>query len=314
MPHATEISLEKAKQHKLFYFVATVVIVRKDDGRSLILKRHEREVTHPGKWGLAGGKMEWSSLDLKNPTRFNGDVLDFDNAVEALCRREAREEAGVELAGEFRYLRSIAFVRPDGVPVVCVKMAAAYAGGEVTPEPGSFTDAAWVSGEEIASYDCIETVADEVRAGIAAFRGGERTQVAVAVAAVVRDGTILISKRRDTAIPDADGRWELPAGKIGYGEDPARAAEREALEETGVTVRAVQLLPKLEHTTWKRKDGGEMHVILLGYRCEVASGEPQVGLDPKVSELKFVSRSDLSSHEFLPGDREIAEAALSAVS
>lgn len=169
MPPATRISIDRAKENKLFYFVATVVAYRDADGRCLLLKRHERETAHPGKFGVIGGKLEWADLDLTHPTRQNGDVLDFDDAVERLCQREAREEAGIELYGDLRYLRSIAFVRPDEVPVVCVKMAGRYRSGEVRVEAGSFTDYAWVNGDEVSRYDCIETVDTEVRAAIAAF-------------------------------------------------------------------------------------------------------------------------------------------------
>ena len=63
---AKRISLKDAKQDKLFYFVANVVIYREKDGRCLILKRDEREKVHPGKYAVPGGKLEWEDLDLKN--------------------------------------------------------------------------------------------------------------------------------------------------------------------------------------------------------------------------------------------------------
>ena len=102
MPPATAISLENAKKDKLFYFVANVVVYRPSDGRCLILKRHEREKVHPGKWAVPGGKLEWKDLDVTKPTRMNGDVYDFENAVEDLLVRETREEAGVEIGAELK--------------------------------------------------------------------------------------------------------------------------------------------------------------------------------------------------------------------
>ncbi len=56
---AKKISLDKAKQNKLFYFVANVVIYRESDKRCLILKRDKREKVHPGKYAVPGGKLEW---------------------------------------------------------------------------------------------------------------------------------------------------------------------------------------------------------------------------------------------------------------
>src|SRR3989339_875072 len=121
---AEKISLNNAKEDKLFYFVANAVVYRESDGRCLILKRSEREKVHPGKYCVPGGKLEWRMLDIKNPTRFNGDVLDFEDTVENLLALEVREEAGIEIERDLKYINSVAFVRPDEIPVILVKFAA----------------------------------------------------------------------------------------------------------------------------------------------------------------------------------------------
>ncbi|MBM3257304.1 MAG: NUDIX domain-containing protein [Candidatus Liptonbacteria bacterium] len=167
---AEKISLEHAKSDKLFYFVANVAIYRPSDSRCLILKRNDREKVHPGKYCVPGGKLEWNALDLRHPTRINGDVLDFENAIEELLAREVREEAGIEIEKELRYLNSVAFVRPDGIPVVLVKFAAKYKSGEVILEKDSFSAHAWVNAEEITQYDCIKGIREEVANTIELFR------------------------------------------------------------------------------------------------------------------------------------------------
>lgn len=166
---AQKISIDNAKQDKLFYFVANVIIYRESDKRCLILKRDPREKVHPGKWGEPGGKLEWKDLDIKKPTRMNGEVLDFENALEGLLRREAREEANVEIGDEFQYINSVAFIRPDETPVMLVKFACKYKSGEVVPEPGGFTEFAWVNAEEVKNYDCIDGVKKEVEKTIKIF-------------------------------------------------------------------------------------------------------------------------------------------------
>ena len=159
---AEKISLNEAKEEKLFYFVANLVVYREDDGRCLILKRSENETAHPGKWAVPGGKMEWADFDLKNPSRINGDILDFENSVEGLLIRETLEEANVEVEDDFTYLNSVTFIRPDEVPVVLVKFAARYKSGEAKPEEGAFTDIAWVNAEEVKKYDTIDGVPEEI--------------------------------------------------------------------------------------------------------------------------------------------------------
>ncbi len=163
---ARKISLDEAKPDKLFYFVANVVVVRTSDMRCLILKRHEREKVHPGLYAMPGGKLEWKDLDIKHPTRINGDVLDYENAIEALLQREVREEAGIEIKPRLHYINSVAFIRPDGIPVVLAKFAAEYESGEVTLEEGAFTDHVWVNAEEIKNYSFIKGIDEEIVAAI----------------------------------------------------------------------------------------------------------------------------------------------------
>ena len=159
---AAKISIDSAKKDKLFYFVANVVVFRESDQRCLILKRDAREKVHPGKYAVPGGKLEWVNLDLAKPTRMNGDVIDFENAVEQLLKREVLEEAGIAIQDDLTYINSVAFVRPDGIPVVLVKFAAKYKSGDIKLEQGGFTEFAWVNNEEVRKYDCIQGIPEEI--------------------------------------------------------------------------------------------------------------------------------------------------------
>ena len=159
---AEKISLDNAKKEKLFYFVANVVIYRENDKRCLILKRSKSEKVHPGKYCVPGGKLEWNNFDLKNPTRINGEVLDFEEAVEDLLQREVKEEAGIEIEKNLTYINSVGFVRPDGIPVILIKFAAKYKSGEIILEKDSFTEYTWVNEHEVKKYDCIKGIQEEV--------------------------------------------------------------------------------------------------------------------------------------------------------
>lgn len=87
----------------------------------------------------------------------------------------------------------------------------------------------------------------------------------VAVGVVIeREGKILLIQR---ANPPEQGKWSFPAGFVDKGEDPARAAEREAEEETGLTVRALEVLDVVAKAA--ANEGAD---ILIVYRAEVVSG------------------------------------------
>ena len=166
---AKRISIDNAKTEKLFYFVANVVVYRASDKRCLILKRDEREKVHPNVFAVPGGKLEWKDLDLEHPSRINGDVLDFESAIEKLLEREVMEEAGIKIYSHLKYINNVAFVRPDGIPVVLVKFAAKYKSGKVILEKGGFTDFAWVNAKEVQKYKCIKGIKEEVATTINLF-------------------------------------------------------------------------------------------------------------------------------------------------
>jgi len=168
MTPANKMSIDNAKQNKLFYFVANVVIYRDSDKKCLILKRSERETAHPGKYCVPGGKLEWSDLDMKHPTRMNGDIFDYEDAVEKLLIREVKEEAGIDIEEDFQYINSVAFIRPDETPVVLIKLAAKYRGGDIVLED-SFSDYAWVNEEEVKQYDCIKGISEEIEKTVQIF-------------------------------------------------------------------------------------------------------------------------------------------------
>jgi len=94
----------------------------------------------------------------------------------------------------------------------------------------------------------------------------------VAVAVVVcEQGKILLVRRTNDP---KRGLWTLPAGFVDAGEDPARAAERECLEETGLMVGTTHLLDVI---------AGQAHArgadILIVYQAEKRGGDLQPGDD-----------------------------------
>jgi ADP-ribose pyrophosphatase YjhB (NUDIX family) len=88
-------------------------------------------------------------------------------------------------------------------------------------------------------------------------------KVAAAVL-VEQDGRVLLVRRANEPFR---GKWTLPAGFVNGGEDPAEAAERECLEETGLRVRARRVLDVISGREHER---GADFIIL--YEAEIISG------------------------------------------
>jgi ADP-ribose pyrophosphatase YjhB (NUDIX family) len=88
-------------------------------------------------------------------------------------------------------------------------------------------------------------------------------KVAAAVL-VVQDGRVLLVRRVNEPFR---GLWTLPAGFVNGGEDPARAAERECLEETGLSVRVTRVY---DIVSGREHPRGADFVII--YQAEVSGG------------------------------------------
>ncbi|HEX7394236.1 MAG TPA: NUDIX hydrolase [Anaerolineaceae bacterium] len=110
----------------------------------------------------------------------------------------------------------------------------------------------------------------------------EDPKVAAAVL-VERDGQVLLTQRAGEPF---QGLWALPAGFVDAREDPARAAERECLEETGLVVHVTGLLELI--TGREHENGAD---LLLLYRAELVGGELQSGDDAR--DAAFFSRTNL---------------------
>lgn len=89
-------------------------------------------------------------------------------------------------------------------------------------------------------------------------------KVAAAVL-IERDGLVLLVRRANEPFR---GLWTLPAGFVDAHEDPAEAAARECLEETGLSVRVMRVL---DVVAGREHERGADFVIV--YQAEIVSGD-----------------------------------------
>jgi 8-oxo-dGTP pyrophosphatase MutT (NUDIX family) len=151
------------------HFVVATCIVAKDGpfdaaqggGRKppmfLIAKRAAHEKVHPNRWTVPGGKLvrhEYKHLpQLANQ---------WYNVVQWVVEKEVKEEVGLEI-GRAEYVCDLAFVRPDGYPVVILSYWAPWKSGEVKLGK-DLTDFAWITADEAKNFDLIEGIDNELAA------------------------------------------------------------------------------------------------------------------------------------------------------
>jgi 8-oxo-dGTP diphosphatase len=105
---------------------------------------------------------------------------------------------------------------------------------------------------------------------------------------VEMEGKVLLVKRVNEPFK---GLWTLPAGFVDADEDPARAAERECLEETGLSVQATGILD----IRWGREHERGADFVIF-YQGQVTGGALQAGDD--ADEAAWFERDHLPKLAF----------------
>lgn len=62
------------------------------------------------------------------------------------------------------------------------------------------------------------------------------------------------------------GRWDLPGGKMDFGEAPRKALEREIMEETGLKIKSAELVTVTGYTYVTKKES--FHHTGVIFNCE----------------------------------------------
>jgi ADP-ribose pyrophosphatase len=89
-------------------------------------------------------------------------------------------------------------------------------------------------------------------------------------AIIVASGRVALVKRGKAPLL---GEWSIPGGMLELGETVRQGAEREALEETGLVVRATELLGVFDRVVLDEARKCQYHYVLIDFLCERISGD-----------------------------------------
>src|SRR4249920_4081914 len=114
----------------------------------------------------------------------------------------------------------------------------------------------------------------------------------VGVGAVIIDqGRVVLVKRGS---PPLKGEWSLPGGVVELGETLRFAAEREAREETGLIVKAGEVLEVLDRIIPGKDGAPQYHYVLIDFLCTVEGGELSAGGD--AADVRWATASELAEY------------------
>jgi 8-oxo-dGTP diphosphatase len=112
----------------------------------------------------------------------------------------------------------------------------------------------------------------------------------VGVGAIVVDkGRVVLIKRGKAPLL---GEWSIPGGMLELGETLRKGAEREALEETGLVVRATELLGVFDRIVPDDDKRTLYHYVLVDFLCERVSGDLQASGD--ASEARWFTSDEVA--------------------
>jgi ADP-ribose pyrophosphatase YjhB (NUDIX family) len=116
---------------------------------------------------------------------------------------------------------------------------------------------------------------------------------------IIVEGRALLIRRGSEPLL---GEWSIPGGMLELGETLEQGVARELLEETGLTVRVIELIEVFERIYVEStgganegKTGPRFHYVIVDYLCERLAGEAVAGSD--VTDLAFASEEELHKYK-----------------
>ena len=133
------------KLNKL-HIVTAVAVIRRNDGRILLLKRRDDETVYPGFYTFPGGKIE-------------GNDTIYDTLI-----KEVKEECGLELEPGLICIKEKAIGRPDGQTSKSLSFLCTVKDVDVVIlDTKDFTEYRWVNLEELRSLPHVGIEAEFIK-------------------------------------------------------------------------------------------------------------------------------------------------------
>lgn len=116
----------------------------------------------------------------------------------------------------------------------------------------------------------------------------------IAVRAIIRKGEKILLLRRASGRPTILGKFELPGGKLEYGEQPEDALTRSLQTEAAITVQTAQVFDVL---TYVDHDDRDIQYVFILYLVSVHSDSARITLSQNYDHYLWKKMSDIHQEE-----------------
>jgi ADP-ribose pyrophosphatase YjhB (NUDIX family) len=121
-------------------------------------------------------------------------------------------------------------------------------------------------------------------------------------AIIIEDGRALLIKRGKAPLL---GEWSIPGGMLELGETLRQGAERETLEETGLVVRATDLMGVFDRIVPDETKRTLYHYVLIDFLCQRISGDVLAAGD--ASDAGWFTLAELDGLSLPPDTRKVLQ-------
>jgi 8-oxo-dGTP diphosphatase len=116
---------------------------------------------------------------------------------------------------------------------------------------------------------------------------------------VIENGKALLIRRGSEPLL---GQWSIPGGTLELGETILEGVARELAEETGITVRVLDLIEVFERInpysppeTREESPRPRFHFVIVDYLCKKISGEARAGGD--ATDVAYATEEELPKYK-----------------
>lgn len=247
--------------------VAVKGIIRRGDGKILIVKRSDGDDHNPGVWETVGGGMDEAISPEENLKR---EIIE-ETGLEVLVREPFNVFSFTKDTGEFKI----------GITFVCE-----YLSGEVKLSH-EHSEYAWIEPKDFFRYESVPSLHKEISDYANKFSGEHERFVVSQKAILIKDGKCFIAEanRRENV-------WDLPGGRINNNEGSEDAFRREVKEELGID--NFEIVSVVDYEAWHTKKG----FAVCGVASLIRTNE-EINLSDEHVNGKWISKDEIDDHRFI---------------
>lgn len=130
--------------------------------------------------------------------------------------------------------------------------------------------------------------------------------ILVVAAGITKGDNVLLACREEPELVGGHLKWELPGGKVKFGETPEQALEREIHEELRLKIKPERLLPYLQTNIYE-VSGEQKHYAIICYQSSLIGPDDFSLTDQLSSKVAWFHQDEIDYQTTLAGTREFID-------